>query len=31
MKLGKRSWVIPGETPAWARQHVPADLDGSLV
>jgi heavy metal translocating P-type ATPase len=32
VKLGKRSWVIPGEPPAWARQaRRRADLDGSLI
>ncbi len=30
--LGKRSWIIPGEPPAWARQaRRRADLDGSLL
>ena len=32
MRLGKRSWVVPGEPPAWARQaRRRADLDGSLI
>ena len=32
VKLGKRSWIIPGEPPAWARQaRRRADLDGSLI
>lgn len=32
VKLGKRSWVVPGDPPAWARQASRrADLDGSLI
>ncbi len=32
VRLGKRSWIIPGDPPAWARQaRRRADLEGSLI
>ena len=32
VKLGKRSWIVPGDPPAWARlADRRADLDGSLI
>ena len=32
VQLGKASWIVPGEPPAWVRQvRRRADLDGSLT
>jgi heavy metal translocating P-type ATPase len=32
VKLGKKSWIVSGDPPAWARQaDRRADLDGSLI